>query len=52
MVHDILESSLQVAQAEADFNLASQKLWNATIQLCQKLRPKTLWGWYSTPVPR
>lgn len=40
---------MQVAQAETDFNHASQTLWNSTIKLCRKLRPKTTWGWYNFP---
>ena len=44
--HPSWPTEKQVAQAEADFNLASQTLWNSTIQLCRELRPHTLWGWY------
>ena len=47
--HPDLPLEKQVSQAETDFNHASQELWNSTIKLCRKLRPKTLWGWYNFP---
>ena len=47
--HPSWSADKQVAQAEVDFNLASQRLWNSTIALCKTLRPKTIWGWYNFP---
>ena len=38
--HPDWTSEKQVAQAEVDFNAASQKLWNSTIDLCRSVAPR------------
>ena len=42
------EQELAVAGA-AEFNVASQRFWNASFALVKKLRPKGRWGLYNYP---
>ena len=43
--HPDWDSARQILQAEQDFNAAARRFFNASIQLCRQLRPRTRWGW-------